>query len=142
MYYIDTSVLVAYYCPEPISETAEKLILSSKRPCISSLTEVELASALSRKVREKNLSPDDGNKIFNQFQSHLEQSLYGLTTVEDRHYQTAKTWMVQFSTPLRTLDALHLAIAAEGDLTLLTADKHLDISAKYFGIDVVTVSNP
>ena len=142
MYYVDTSVLVAYYCPEPISETAEKLILSSKRPCISSLTEVELASALSRKIREKNLSPDDGNKIFNQFQSHLEQSLYGLTAVEDRHYQTAKTWIVQFSTPLKTLDALHLAVAAEGDLTLLTADKHLSISAKYFGIDVVNVSNP
>jgi predicted nucleic acid-binding protein len=62
--------------------------------------------------------------------------------VEDRHYQTAKTWIVQFSAPLKTLDALHLAIAAEGDLTLLTADKHLDISAKYFGIDVVNVSNP
>ena len=95
LYYLDTSVLAAYYCPEPISESAEKLILSSKRPCISSLTEVEFASALSRKVREKNLSPDDGNKIFNQFQYHLKQSLYGLTVVEDRHYQTAKTWIVQ-----------------------------------------------
>ena len=142
MVYVDTSVLVAYYCPEPISEIAENLILSSKRPRISSLTEVELASALSRKVREKNLSPDDGNKIFNQFQSHLEQSFYGLTALEDRHYQTAKTWIVQFSTSLKTLDALHLAVAAEGDFTLLTADKHLSISAKYFGIDVINVSNP
>ena len=142
MVYVDTSVLVAYYCPEPISETAEKLIISSKRPCISSLTEVELASALSRKVREENLSPDDGNKIFNQFQSHLDQSFYALTAVEDRHYQTAKTWIVQFSTPLKTLDALHLAVAAEGDFTLLTADRHLGISAKYFGIYVVNVSNP
>ncbi len=142
MYYVDTSVLVAYYCPEPISEKAENLILSSKRPCISSLTEVEFASALSRKVREKNLSPEDGNKIFKQFQFHLEQSLYMLTVVEDRHYQTAKTWIVQFSAPLKTLDALHLAIAAESDLTLLTADKHLNISAKHFGIDVVNVSNP
>ena len=141
MYYIDTSVLVAYYCPEPISETAEMLIIGSVRPCISSLTEVELASALSRKIREKNLSPEDGNKIFNQFQSHLELSLYALTVVEDRHYQTAKNWIVQFSTSLRTLDALHLAIAAEGDLTLLTADNHLDLSAKYFGIDVVNVAN-
>jgi hypothetical protein len=142
MHYIDTSVLVAYYYPEPFSETAEKLILRSKRPCISSLTEVEFASALSCKVREKNLSPDDGNKIFNQFQAHLEQSQYGLTVVEDRHYQTAKTWIVQFSAPLKTLDALHLAIAAESDLTLLTADNHLEISAKYVGIDVVNISNP
>lgn len=142
MYYIDTSVLVAYYCPEPISETSEMLILSSNRPCISTLTEVEFASALSRKVREKSLSPEDGNKIFNQFQSHLEQSLYGLTSVENRHYQTAKNWIGQFSTPLKTLDALHLAITAESGLTLLTADKHLETSAKYFGIDVVSVSNP
>jgi predicted nucleic acid-binding protein len=83
MYYLDTSVLVAYYCPEPISETAEMLILRSERPCISSLTEVEFASALSRKVREMNLSPEDGNKIFNQFQSHLEQSLkyFGIDVV-------------------------------------------------------------
>ena len=142
MVYVDTSVLVAYYCPEPISQTAEKLILNAKRPWISSLTEVEFASALSRKVREKNLSPDDGNKIFNQFQSHLEQSFYGLTAVDDRHYQTAKTWIVQFSTPLKTLDALHLAVAAEGVFTLLTADRHLGRSAKYFGIDVVNVSIP
>ncbi len=142
MYYLDTSVLVAYYYPEPISETAEKLILRSKRPCISSLTEVEFASALSRKIREKNLSPEDGNKIFNQFQSHLEQSLYSWTVLEDRHYRTAKNWIIQFSAPLKTLDALHLAVAAESDLTLLTADKHLEISAKYFGIDVVIISDP
>ena len=49
--------------------------------------------------------------------------------------------IVQFSKPLKTLDALHLAVAAEGELTLLTADKHLDISAKYFGIEVVNISN-
>ena len=142
MYYVDTGVLVAYYYPEPISERAEKLILRSKRPCISSLTEVECASALSRKVREKNLSPEDGNKIFKKFQSHIEQSLYILMVVEEKHYQIAKNWIVQFSVPLKTLDALHLAIASESDLTLLTADEHLAISAKHFGIDVVNVSNP
>ena len=50
-----------------------------------------------------------------------------------------KNWILQFAVPLKTLDALHLAIAAEGDFTLLTADRQLDISAKYFGIDVVNV---
>jgi predicted nucleic acid-binding protein len=141
MYYLDTSVLAAYYCPEPLSEKVEKLILKAIRPCLSSLTEVELASAISRKIREKNLSPEDGNKIFNQFQTHLKESLFRLITVEDRHYQTAKNWILQFAVPLKTLDALHLAIAAEGDFTLLTADRQLDISAKYFGIDVVNLLN-
>ena len=120
MYYLDTSILAAYYCPEPLSEKVEKIIISAKRPCISFLTEVELASAISRKIREKNLSPEDGNKIFNQFQIHLKESIYRLISVEDRHYQTAKNRILQFAVPLKTLDAIHLAIAAEGDLPILT----------------------
>ena len=27
MFYIDTSVLVAYYCPEPLSEKVEEILL-------------------------------------------------------------------------------------------------------------------
>jgi predicted nucleic acid-binding protein len=139
MYYLDTSVLAPYYCPEPLSEKVEKLVISADRPCISSLTEVELASAISRKIREKTLSTDNGNRIFNQFQIHLKDSLFRLISVENRHYQTAKDWILQFAAPLKTLDALHLAVAAEGDFTLLTADRQLYISAKYFGIDAVNV---
>ena len=141
MYYLDTSVLAAYYSPEPLSEKVEKLLVGAERPCISSLTEVELASAISRKIREKNLSPEDGNKIFNQFQIQLNDSLFKRIAVEDRHYQTAKNWILQFAVPLKTLDALHLAIAAEGDFTLLTSDRQLDISAKHFGVDAVNIKN-
>ena len=137
MYYLDTSVLAAYYCPEALSGEAEKVIISSKGPAISSLTEAELASAISRKIREKNLSPEDGNKIFNQFQTHLKKSLYRLISVEDRHYQSAKNWILQFTVPLKTLDALHLALASADNLTLLTADRQLDIAARHFGIKVV-----
>jgi hypothetical protein len=139
MYYLDTSVLAAYYCPEPLSEKVEKLVISADRPCISSLSEVELASAISRKIRENNLSPEDGNKIFNQFQTHLKETFFRLISVDDRHYQTAKNWILQFAVPLKTLDALHLTVTAEGDLTLLTSDRQLYISAKYFGIDAVNV---
>ena len=56
MVYIDTSVLVAYYCPEGLSEKAEELLMSYLRPAISSLTEVELFSAVSGKVRKKEIN--------------------------------------------------------------------------------------
>jgi uncharacterized protein len=46
MVYIDTSVLVAYYCPEPLSEKAEKLLIRYLKPAISSLTEVGFFSAV------------------------------------------------------------------------------------------------
>ena len=41
MIYADTSVLVAYYCPEPLSEKAEALLTTHEQPVISALAEVE-----------------------------------------------------------------------------------------------------
>lgn len=134
MYYIDTSVLAAYYCPEPLSDKAESYLLSERRPAISQLTEVELKSAVSRKVREKSLSEKDGLKILNQFQSHLDASMFTYLILDSRHYRLAGSWISRFSTPLRTLDALHLAVSSASDLELITADKGLAQSAEKLGI--------
>ena len=141
MTYIDTSILVSYYCPDPTSQLVEDIILKIKRPAISQLTEVELVSAISRKIREKNLSRSDGNRIISQFQSHIEKRLFRWIPMENKHYQTAKNWIAQFNTPLRTLDALHAAVARSSNLTLLTADTQLARSARLFGLDVSTISD-
>ena len=89
MYYIDTSVLVAYYCPEPISEAAERLLQRVKTPVISSLTEVELVSAIARKVREKELPVGDGNRIINQYRSHRKNAILRLISLAEVHFQAA-----------------------------------------------------
>ncbi len=135
MYYIDTSVLAAYYCPEPISDMAENYILSERRPAISQLTEVELASAVSRKVREKTLSENNGLRILDEFQSHIDASMYTYLILDSRHYRLARSWISRFSTPLRTLDALHLAVSAVSDTALITADNQLAESAAKLGIE-------
>ena len=136
MFYIDTNVLAAYYCPEPLSEKAERMIRNSGRPAISDLTRLELYSAISRKVRE-GLAPEDGNKIIQQFEYHVvEQKLYRQYCVEDHHYVIAANWIAQFNTPLRSLDGLHLAISSSYQLTLLTADIRLAEAARYFGLEV------
>jgi predicted nucleic acid-binding protein len=134
MIYIDTSVLVPYYCPEPNSEKMEKIIMEAVMPRISTLTGVELASAVSRKIREGNLSLTDGNRIIAAFQSHIGQNLFLMIPVSPLHYQIAKDWIARFATPLRTLDALHLAVAFSNSLTVLTADKKMDDSARSLGI--------
>ena len=89
MYYIDTSVLVAYYCPEPISEAAERLLQRVETPVISSLTEVELVSAIARKVRGKELSAGDGNRIINQYRSHRKDAILRLISLTEAHFQAA-----------------------------------------------------
>ena len=138
MVYFDTSVLVAYYCPEAISGQVEKKIRKIKQPAISPLTEVELVSGISRKIREKGLSREDGNRVIGRFQSHIKNRWI---PVEHQHFQMAKNWIFQFNTPLRTLDALHLAITSINNLNLFTADFKLAESARLFGVEVVMIGN-
>ena len=140
MVYIDTSVLVAYYCPEPLSETAEKIILRSVQPSLSALTEVELASVLARKMREKEISRVDANLVITEFQSHLSQFLFKRIPVERELYSLAFNWLIQLSTPLKTLDALHLAVASVNSLQVITADRQLASSARKLGLSCKLLS--
>ena len=134
MHYIDTSVLVAYYCPEPISEAVERLLQRVKNPSISSLTEVELVSAISGKIREKELSVADGNRIVNQYRSQRKSAILPLINLTEAHFQTAFSMLSRFNPPLKTLDALHLSVAIVNELVIVTADRQLKNAAKHLGV--------
>jgi predicted nucleic acid-binding protein len=136
MAYIDTSILVAYYCPEILSDQVETILRNTSNPAISHLTEVEFASALAKKIREKNLANADSMKIFSLFQSHIHHKHYSQLLIEPKHYSTARDWISQFNTPLRTLDALHLSIAVTNNKSIITADQQLAESAEILGIEV------
>jgi uncharacterized protein len=140
--YLDTSVLVAYYYPEPLSDVAQKVVRSQSHPAISSLTEVELISALARKTREGGLSKQGAERIATLFLSHVEEGLYRRLLISEQHYVQARDWLQSFQTPLRTLDALHLAVAAATDLQLVTADKTLASSANDLGLVTQFLSPP
>lgn len=137
MYYIDTIVLAAYYCPEPLSEKVESLLTSMERPSISTLTELELFSAVSRKIREGNIAKADGDRIVARLLSHINGNFYNYLSIENHHYRLARDWMGIFNTALRTLDAIHLAIASAEELTIVTADKILAKSAEALGVTVM-----
>jgi uncharacterized protein len=49
--YLDTSVIAAFYWTEALSDTVEQLLRDETEPRLSQLVEVELFSALSRRVR-------------------------------------------------------------------------------------------
>ena len=137
MFYIDTSVILAYYCPEPLSEKAEAFLMTHMRPAISTLTEVEMFSALSRKVREGGLSRRDAGTITARFISHVDGHFYAYLFIERHHYWLARDLIGLFHTNLKTLDALHLAIAQADGLTFVTADQRIAESAKVFEMNVV-----
>ena len=115
----------------------EDFITVQTKPAISILTEVELFSALSRKVREKGISRKDASRIASKFISHIDNFMYAVTSLEDHHYRLARDCIGLFKLPLKSLDAFHLAIASSENLTIVTSDRSLSNSAKVLGIDAI-----
>jgi len=142
MYYIDTSILAAYYCPEALSEQAQSFLGKQIRPAVSDLTEVELFSAVARKVRMEDLSRSDGNRILSKFQSHLDGGLFTVIHLELQHWRIARGWIGLFNTSLKTLDALHLAIASAGNFTLVASDHHLLQAADVLSVKTHRIEQP
>jgi predicted nucleic acid-binding protein len=137
MVYVDTSVIVAYYCPEPLSEKAEAFLTAHSRPAISTLTELEFFSALARKMREGSLGRKIAGQIISKFLSHADGGFYVCHPVESHHYRLARDWIALFTTKLKPLDALHLAIASSEGRTLVTADQELFDSARALAVEAM-----
>jgi hypothetical protein len=137
MVYVDTSVLVAYYCPEPLSEKVEAFLTTHVQPIISALTEIELFSAVSKKVRTKEMKRKDAGRVVARFLADMENGYYTYLPVEASYYRLARDWIGMFSLSLRTLDALHLAISSSEGLDIVTTDPGLFKSAKALSMNAI-----
>jgi len=96
-------------------------------------------SALSRKVREKELNRPTASRILAKFLSHLDGRFYTCFSVETQHFRLARDWIGQFNTGLKSLDAIHLAVASLEGARLATADRNLAESAKILAMDAVLI---
>lgn len=82
------------------------------------------------------ISQEDARGIVERLQADLDSGYYACISLELVHYNLAREWIARFDTPLRTLDALHLAIAFSNNLRLITADEGLAGSAEAIGVEV------
>ena len=138
--YVDTSILAVYYCPEPLSERAEQRLRALRPPVVSWLTDVELHSALAKKVRKNELTDEDAERVRDLFRTHVSHALYEVAAIEHEEFAQARQWMARMDTALRTLDALHLVVAHRRDLEVLTADRGLAEAGRAFEIEVELMS--
>lgn len=111
--YADTSSLVKFYYPEADSEKIETILLKADRIFVSHLTVVEMASALSKKVRMGDLKKEKEAVIWNTFLDDMQTEKIELIPLDERHYLKAADFVREFGGRygLKTLDALHLSIA-------------------------------
>jgi len=133
--YIDTSVLAAIYIPERWSQAAENLLASQNVRVISNLVEVEMHSAVARRLRMREIKRDEASSIVRKFEADLESLIYQRLEIGEPDWAAAKKLLDRFDAPLRTLDALHLALALTNQLRLVTSDRRLAKSARSLKID-------
>jgi len=110
LHYLDTSALVKRYLPEAGSGWVNSLV-SSNPVAVSLLAAVELASALARRTREGDLTPEQRDTVFRSFLADARD--YVILAVTQGITEDAATMLLTSppSVALRTLDALHLAAA-------------------------------
>jgi uncharacterized protein len=138
--YVDTSVLGAYYCPEPLSSAAEEALRRIEIPVISILSELEFHSLIAKKRRLKELNARQARRILDLFGGHVADGFYRRMSLSGEHYLKARQMIGATRIPLHTLDALHLAAALAESLPLLTADKGLAAAAKRHKCKVILVT--
>ena len=133
MLYLDTSAVLPYYREEAHSEAMQELLLHSGEPiAISELTRVDFASALARWVRMGELEEAHGQRVHRAFDEDVAADRYSVRAILPEHMELARGWLR--TTPLRTLDALHLACVAHEDAELMTFDEAMSEAAKTLGI--------
>ena len=118
--YVDTSILAAYYCPEPLSERAEQRLRELRPPTISWLTDVELHSALAGVTRDAimTLANEAGYEV--RERRITRDEVY----VCDEAFFTGTAAEV---TPIRELDGRVIGEGKRGPITT-------DIQSRFFAL--------
>ena len=137
--YLDTSALAKWYLNEPRSEEFVEYLATIEEPIVSSLSITEMRSLLARRRRAGALDSPLEARVFAQLQDDVAQGHLILRPLEDRHAQSAARMIYRLPAhPLRTLDAMHLAIASDLRVQeLATADRVMAGAAAELGLRVV-----
>ncbi len=136
--YLDTSVLTKWYLTEVNSEQVADYIASLEIAAISTLSKTEFRCLLARHKRSKELTVELENKIYATFLEDIVQGHLQVYTIENKHLESA-TYLISIlpEHALRTLDALHLAIAQSYQVQqIATADTLLAKAAEQLGFKV------
>jgi hypothetical protein len=144
--YFDTSALIKRYVREVGSERVDALLIQES-VAVSSLVQVEVASALARRTREGRLNSERRDELYARFLDDLSDlAVVDLDEgVSARAADQARTSPP--NAPLRALDAIHLASALvifeasppeDGSAgTFVTSDRQLQRADEQAGLRVL-----
>lgn len=141
--YIDTSALLKRYVPEANSAAFDAYFIDHAPASISRLGLVEIRCALARKRRNSEISKEQEDAAMEEVRTDIQDGVLLVQPGSDAHFVEAFHLINQLSeVPLRSLDALHIAIARSLAVReLATADTVMRQAAQALGMDVAYFGN-
>ena len=136
--YLDTSALAKWYLNEDGSDAFAVFIRKLDVAVVSSLARTEMRSLLARRRRMGDLDPALESLVFATFLDDIAAGFLSLCHVDDPRFDEAVSLIARYPEhPLRTLDALHLAVARNEQVdAIATADSVMAETAQAMGFAV------
>jgi uncharacterized protein len=134
--YADTSMFVAALTAEERTDDAQRWLAQPQHHpiAISDWTITEFAAALSIKRRTGEIDDHQQARSMAVFDRIANDSLR-VEAVSRNDFYRARTMSEQSASGLRAGDALHVAIAAQRELTLVSLDKVMVRAAIRLGVE-------
>ncbi len=135
--YFDASVIVALLVrDDDFNSRAETFVRSRKPlPVISDFAAVEFASAISKRVRMRDLTPGEARTAFQTLDTWISGPVTSATVSSgDLAMAAASLRCVDLS--LRAADAINIAIAKRLGIELATFDTKMAAAARRLGVKV------
>lgn len=136
--YLDTSALAKWYLNEAGSEAFVEFLQGLDSAVISSLSVTEMRSLLSRRRRMGDLSVELESVLFAALLDDIDRGWLQRYPLDDARFAEATNLIARYPEhPLRTLDALHLTVAADLAVSIVaTADGVMADAAASMGFQV------
>lgn len=134
--YLDTSALAKLYVAEAGSNELETALAGRRDLVVSDLTITELTSAVTRRVREGELTGTHGRRIYTRVLHDVGNGEFRCAEVTAAVHREAERLLMSIGrrVPLRAADALHLSLATLfGARVLLTFDRRMSAAARTLG---------
>ena len=139
--YVDSSVLVKHYVENEKSSSHASQLIHSHKVYVSSIAQIEVLSALSRKHQLGEVSQEESTTLKKTFLSDCKK----MGVVELREEVISEAQDLVFRVSIKTLDSIHLASAIilkriiETSYPFATSDKQLAVAAEKEGFEVIRI---
>jgi predicted nucleic acid-binding protein len=134
--YLDASVIVALLTNDVLTPRADTYIRAcTPRLIVSDFAGAEFASVIARRVRTREVTEHSARTAFAELDAWIIRNTERVeTTTAD--VMAATRELRRLDLPLRTADALNIAIAQRVDATLMTFDEKMAAAARILGVRV------